>query len=722
MPLPVSQSANHACFGDTPNTQGSLEVGSFANLTPKAQLKQLRAELEVWVQQGSASEYRRLASDRIYQSLHQHLHPRQQHLGQYPASTHLSLSGLQLKTLPECLGHLTQLRSLNLSTNIGLKLPDCMLKLGQLEELNLSGSLCGNVPACVSHLASLNKLNLSACMLEQLPVELSNLGHLEWLDLSGNRLDGLPSALGQLSALTHFNLGHNRFQILPTCITTLTQLENLDLAFNQLSNLPNSIENLTNLRKLNLNRNCLSALPPQIEKLRELTTLMANYNRITKLPEELGQLAALKSLSLQTNPLNSLPDSIGQLRNLQQLDLMSTHLQTLPPGIGNLSCLDCCNLCHAPIQNLPPSVVLLPSTCHVQFRNDYMTVFQRLVWRNECTRIRQDTAYPRQGPYLHFELPILQSQLPQPCLEGIIQQCFTEAGQPLSNQELTDWANHLGSLPAHERSNLEELFQQLLNTRAFVLTRQHLLPQLVWLLKAMLANPQLLQTCACIATESLKECEDRTTLGFIQMGDAALHAHANSLHPTPEKLLQIGKRLFNSSTLQTLAQEHVRKLPGDTDATEIILKYWVELSCELNLPWQIQVMGFDFLADAVDDAAVHTAKCKVREAAEGPEFAQFLCRWPAWHRALQQQNPERFAELDGQCKTLKCDLHNQLQSALQQTQAPRIALLQSVEALRHQYLDVECRVWMEWTLSLLNVSRLTHAQTVRQMDDIQSDA
>lgn len=749
MPLPISNNSADANYNNTLDAgnenQGPTDydpVGAMPlaagyahqshHLSPKAQLAQLRAELQIWVKAGDASEHRQLASEKIYQCLRCHLRPSPHHAPQ--ERTHLSLSGLQLKTLPDCLGRLSHLRSLNLSANTWLTLANSLRGLEQLEELNLSGSMnllqsvlqSEHLSALLSRLSSLKKLNVSSCMLESLPNGLGDCTRLESLDLSNNGLNSLPEALSKLSALTDLNLGHNRFQILPACVTQLNRLENLDLAFNLLSCLPGTISNLAQLKLLNLSRNAISTLPPEIGHLRELKSLSANYNQIANLPAESCRLGQLTSLSLQSNPLVSLPDGIGQMRNLQRIDLMSTALHTLPLSIGNLSSLEMCNLAHAPIQSLPPTVVCLPATCHIQFRNDQMSPFDRIVWRNECTRIRQDGPHPRHGPILHFELQALidprVDQVQQPSLQKIIIQCLKEAGRYTDQAMATRWENRLNILPGHDRDNLETLFQKLLHTRAFVLTRQQLLPQLVWLLDTMEANPNLLQTCASIATESIVECEDRTTLGFIQMGDAAMFDQANHTANQPQHLLPLGKRLFNSLTLQHIAHQHVGRLPEDTDATEVILKYWIELSEELNLPWKVQVMRYAFLAEEVDEPSISSARNTVLQAGDSAEFARFLCRWPAWQAALERQSPERFSQLHMQCESQKSRLHEQLQSLLQLGNPQEGPLLEQTKALRQQYLEVECTVWMEWTLSLLNVSRTTQAQAACQMDDIQSNA
>jgi Leucine-rich repeat (LRR) protein len=88
-------------------------------------------------------------------------------------ATFLDLSELELSTLPEALGQLTNLQKLNLSGNQLTTLPE---SLGQLTNLQL--------------------LYLFDNQLTTLPESLEQLTNLQWLFLNNNQLTALPESLG----------------------------------------------------------------------------------------------------------------------------------------------------------------------------------------------------------------------------------------------------------------------------------------------------------------------------------------------------------------------------------------------------------------------------------------------------------------------------------------------------------------------------------------------
>ncbi|MBL8828369.1 MAG: leucine-rich repeat domain-containing protein [Planctomycetaceae bacterium] len=137
----------------------------------------------------------------------------------------LDLGQMGLTELPESLGQLTQLQSLNLSRNRLTMLPESLGELTQLESLEL----CRN-------------------QLTVLPESLGQLTQLRSLNLSKNQLTVLPEALGQLTRLQSLNLGDNQLTALPESFSKLTKLRSLDLSNNQLTTLPESLGGHTRLR------------------------------------------------------------------------------------------------------------------------------------------------------------------------------------------------------------------------------------------------------------------------------------------------------------------------------------------------------------------------------------------------------------------------------------------------------------------------------------------
>ncbi|HEX9991123.1 MAG TPA: COR domain-containing protein [Chloroflexia bacterium] len=124
------------------------------------------------------------------------------------------------------------------------------------------------MPREIGQLTNLQTLNLSSNQLTQLPREIGQLTNLQNLRLNGNQLSQLPPEIGQLTNLRALILGNNQLAQLPPEIGQLANLQELHLGNNQLSQLPPEIGQLTNLESLYLYDNTtLLSPPPEIAAL-----------------------------------------------------------------------------------------------------------------------------------------------------------------------------------------------------------------------------------------------------------------------------------------------------------------------------------------------------------------------------------------------------------------------------------------------------------------------
>ena len=237
-------------------------------------------------------------------------------------ATELHLHSMQLTELPESLGQLTQLQSLDVASNRLTELPDWLGQLTQLQSL----------------------------------------------DLRDNKLTALPESLGQLTQLQSLDLPENKLTALPESLGQLTQLQSLSLNTNKLTTLPESLCRLTRLQSLDLFNNQLTAPPEMLGQLTRLHGLYLGYNNLAVLPEWLGQLTQLQTLYLQDNHLTALPESLGQLTQLQTLYLANNQLTSLPRGLQQLARLERLHLHDNPELGLPPEI-LGPTWEDVQHKN-----------------------------------------------------------------------------------------------------------------------------------------------------------------------------------------------------------------------------------------------------------------------------------------------------------------------------------------------------------------
>lgn len=171
-------------------------------------------------------------------------------------------------------------------------------------KLDLSQMNLTELPESLGQLAQLQSLNLLGNELRDLPKSLSQLTQLQTLDLWGNYLTALPESLGKLTQLWWLNIARNQLTALPKWIGQLERLRSLDLSYNKLRALPEWLGELRQLRELELAGNGFTSLPERFDCLQQLQVLDVSENRLTDLPASLGQLRQLKTFFCTNNPLN----------------------------------------------------------------------------------------------------------------------------------------------------------------------------------------------------------------------------------------------------------------------------------------------------------------------------------------------------------------------------------------------------------------------------------
>jgi internalin A len=192
------------------------------------------------------------------------------------------------------------------------------------------------VPESVGNLTALTTLDLSGNQLTAVPEPVGNLTALTWLDLSGNQLTAVPESVGNLTALTWLDLSGNQLIAVPESVGNLTALARLGLGGNQLTAVPDWVGNPGTLSVLDLSGNQLTAVPESVGNLTALTTLDLGGNQLTAVPDWVGNLAALTWLDLSGNQLTAVPESVGNLTALTTLDLSGNQVACVPRELADL--------------------------------------------------------------------------------------------------------------------------------------------------------------------------------------------------------------------------------------------------------------------------------------------------------------------------------------------------------------------------------------------------
>ncbi|OJJ13929.1 hypothetical protein BKI52_45005 [marine bacterium AO1-C] len=136
----------------------------------------------------------------------------------------------------EVLGPLKSLKKLELFALDQLKsLPESVGQLSQLKMLNLCANALESIPESIGKLQQLQYFNLDSNQLKSLPHNIGKLTQLEWLELGQNKLEKLPKSIGQLQNLRYLNLSHNQLKDLPVALSKLENLTELYLEGNPVS-------------------------------------------------------------------------------------------------------------------------------------------------------------------------------------------------------------------------------------------------------------------------------------------------------------------------------------------------------------------------------------------------------------------------------------------------------------------------------------------------------
>ncbi|MFX1356856.1 MAG: leucine-rich repeat domain-containing protein [Promethearchaeota archaeon] len=219
----------------------------------------------------------------------------------------------QLTIIPDWIGSLIKLESLNLNINNIIELPETIGNLISLKEFLLWKNELNLLPDSIGSLRSLEKLNLRLNQISSLPSSFGNLLSLKELNVHDNRLNSIPESIGSLRSLEILNLSWNEIEYIPESIGSLSSLKTLDLERNKLASIPNSLGNLNSLIKLNLNDNKLIEIPQTIGNLKNLEILNLSRNNISELPNSLNSLTSLKEIYLAENSIKSIPRDLKLL-------------------------------------------------------------------------------------------------------------------------------------------------------------------------------------------------------------------------------------------------------------------------------------------------------------------------------------------------------------------------------------------------------------------------
>ncbi|CAH1433301.1 unnamed protein product [Lactuca virosa] len=297
-------------------------------------------------------------------------------------------------------------------------LPDSIGKLKTLITLNLSENRLIALPSSIGGLSSLTKLDLHSNKITELPESFGNLFSLIYLDLRANQMTNLPSTFGQLIHLQDLDLSSNNFSILPESVCSLKNLQKLNIETNNIEELPHMIGECSSLKELIADYNKLKALPEAVGKIESLEKLSVRYNNIGRLPTTMSSLTNLKELDVSFNELESVPESlcfaislvkinvsnnfadlrslprsIGNLENLEELNMSNNQIKTLPESFRMLSKLRVLRAEGNPLESPPLSVLENGAQAVIQYMNELHEKKELKQTQAECHGLCKDISY-----------------------------------------------------------------------------------------------------------------------------------------------------------------------------------------------------------------------------------------------------------------------------------------------------------------------------------------
>jgi len=122
----------------------------------------------------------------------------------------------------------------------------------EVYNLDLSNQKLKTFPEEIIQLKNLKSLNLSKNKLKEIPDEIGILKNLTYLNLERNNLVKLSEELGELVLLEELIISRNQIENLPASIINLENLKILDMWSNELEGFPEDMENMKSLEIIDI--------------------------------------------------------------------------------------------------------------------------------------------------------------------------------------------------------------------------------------------------------------------------------------------------------------------------------------------------------------------------------------------------------------------------------------------------------------------------------------
>lgn len=391
-------------------------------------------------------------------------------------------------------------------------------------------------------------------------------------------------------------------------------LTSLNLSYNRLTSLPDSLRHTIahTIAILNLRNNRLTRL--DLRGFTALETLSAQDNRLTAFPElPTPTHSRLRIFHLENNQISELPRTLPGDRRYIRLYLSGNPL---PPHV---------------IRALQPQVP--PGLRHRTLRN------------------RRRGNSHRTGLQLN---PSNNQVTNKFGLARTIETWKREAGMsaPLTENEI----QVIDSLNESQADAVKKLLTEFRRTEEYKQNKVATAMRVARLIQELCKDPDAIVEFSNMALVGTTSCEDRVALTMIEL-ENLLHKRGvlkealsqPDLHQALNHLQNKLGPLCRYNQLADFATKHDISKPVQADVIEIVLKFLVELSDDLDLPSKMSHMMYlnSDSALAVTSEIVSDAKTKILEesAIDHPEYQKFWCQFDITKQVIENFNANLHSDI-----------------------------------------------------------------------------
>ncbi|SNT69643.1 leucine-rich repeat domain-containing protein [Psychrobacter sp. LV10R520-6] len=392
------------------------------------------------------------------------------------AIINLDISYKGLTELPDSIGQLSNLESLNISGNQLITLPECIVRLKKLvcfiideggsthsanKLINLStevtdflrvlGEGCrgwsdpikstkpsNSIQKYIQRQIVSNKRQI--IITENIDREALQ-SVIDWAESCDLSVYSIPRDIDELANKTYISID-SYTQPIPKAIGCLTQLRHLSLCESMSlgdnncqadDRLPDTITNLVNLEELRLTCNDSDFILTNLNELKSLKTLEIRFHDVSTVPKVLVEMSCDIKLHLSSKQ-DKLPDNLTDIRCLTELFIDDDRLTVLPDSIGALTQLQSLGLSCNSLTHLPETIIGLEQLTELTVWSESLTVLPDAI--SKLTSLKELQLDCRHLTYLPNSLE---------CLKNL--------------HELTIRSEHLSKLPNDiaELTGLKEL-------------------------------------------------------------------------------------------------------------------------------------------------------------------------------------------------------------------------------------------------------------------------